>query len=227
MNRSNCIILDGDAVLLPAAVLEAGGTAVNYQDDKEPHLAAGKRKKPLTTFVLHETGGNSATGCKDSLVAKKLGVHLIMGKDGTVSCHADLIREVCSHANQANPISVGMEIVNPYRPEVARDPHGVILPAAWWTWVPRKAEPFYVTPTDVQMAVALAFVPWLCGLLGIPLTFPTSDLGPKKNRITGWRFPPLGWRAKPKPGIVAHRDFSGHADGRYMLEKIMAQTTNG
>lgn len=222
--QSNNLIIQGQRVALPTAVLEAGGRALNWMDDGEPHLANAKRVKPLTTFVLHETCGNSATGCKDTLVARNLGIHLILGKDGTISNHADLATEVCWHANQCNLFSVGMEVVNPYRPEYARNPYGPVIPAAWWTWVPRGAARQYVCPTDAQMAVACVLVPWLCELLGIPKEFSTGFLGPKKRQIAGWRTPPLGWRARPKPGIVAHRDFSTHADGRYMLECMIKRS---
>jgi hypothetical protein len=219
--RSNAVIVGGQRVFLPDAVVAAGGSAVNYLDDGEPHLANGARAKPLTTMVLHETAGNTASGCKRTLAAKRLGVHLILDKDGTVSCHADLATELCWHAGQANRISVGMEVVNAYRPEGAQEPHGPVIPAEWWTWVPRGAARAYVCPTDVQVAVAQALVPWLCVILGIPVAFPTKDLNANRPQITGWRKPPLGWRAKPGPGVVAHRDFSSHADGRYLLHKVM------
>jgi hypothetical protein len=146
---------------------------------------------------------------------------LILDKDGRLSQHADLGSEICYHAGQANGISVGMEIVNGYRPETATDPHGPILPSEWWTWVPKGSARQYVAPTDIQMRVALALVPWLCDHLGIPVVFPTSDLVAKRPRITGWRKPPMGWSAKPGAGIVAHQDFSSHADGRYILDRMI------
>jgi hypothetical protein len=218
---SNNLIIQGEKVPLPQAVLDAGGRAVNYIEDGEPHLSNGPRKQLLTTFVLHETAGNSATGCKDTLRKKGLGIHLILGKDGLISNHADLMTEICWHASQCNPVSVGMEVVNPYRPELASDPHGPIIAAPWWCWVPKGEKRLYCCPTDVQMAVALALVPWLCGQIGVITRYPTRDLDRKKQQITGWRKPPLGWSAKPGPGIVAHRDFASHADGRYLLERLM------
>jgi hypothetical protein len=221
MMASNMIIIGGERVPLPNVVLAAGGSASNYLDDGEPHLANGGRKSPLVTFVLHETAGNTVSGCKRSLVAKHLGVHLILDKDGTISNHADLATEVCWHAGQVNGVSIGMEVVNAYRPEGAQDPHGPVIPAEWWTWVPKGQARAYVCPTDVQMAVVEVLVPWLCDRLGIPVVFPTRDLCARKTRITGWRKPPLGWWAKPGVGIVAHQDFSSHADGRYMLERLM------
>lgn len=220
---SNAIIVSGKRVLLPQEVLDAGGTATNYMDDGEPHLVCGKRTKPLQVFVLHETGGNTEEGAERTMKRSHLSVHLLLDADGSISCYADLAMEICAHAKQANKISVGMEVVNEYRPESMKDPHGPIIPAEWWTWVPPGARHEYVCPTDVQMSVALAFVPWICGLLGIPVTFPTAMLNAKKSRITGWKGPPKGWWAKPDPGIVEHSSFSSHADGRYMLKKLMEQ----
>ena len=220
---SNMLVVGGGRLALSPAVIAVGGTALNYLDDVELHLSNGKRTKPLSTFVIHETAGNTARGCKSTLINKRLGVHLILDKDGTISNHADLATEVCYHAGQANGISIGMEIVNAYRPESVRGPHGPVIPAEWWTWVPKGATREYVCPIDVQMRVALALIPWLCNQLGILVVFSTRDLCKKKPRITGWKKPPLGWSAKPGPGIVAHQDFSKHADGRFILESLMAQ----
>ena len=224
---SNNLIVNGARLPLPQSVLAAGGTAVNFLDDGEPHLRGAKRTKPLVTYVLHETAGNTAGGCKATLKANGLGVHLILDKDGVISNHADLATEICWHASQVNPVSVGMEVVNAYRPENSHAPQGHIIPAEWWTWVPKGADRTYMTPTDVQMHVARALVPWLCDHLGIPLTFPTGWLNAKKPQIAGWRSPPLGWSAKPGPGIVSHRSFSSHSDGEYMLRDLMATTGDG
>jgi N-acetylmuramoyl-L-alanine amidase len=220
---SNALVVRGGRLPLPPRLLELGATAVNYLDDGEPHLAGGPRIRPLTTFVLHETGGNTEQGCENSLQQKHYGVHLLLDSDGSISNYADLATEVCAHAGQANGISIGMEVVNEYRPEAMVPPHGPVIPAQWWTWVPKGKRREYVCPTDAQMRVALAFVPWICDHLGIPVAFPTAGLCAKRPRITGWAKVPKGWSAKPGPGIVAHQDFSKHADGRYMLERLMEQ----
>jgi hypothetical protein len=208
---------------LAPAILAVGGTAANYLDDGEPHLSAGQRVKPLTTLVIHETGGNTEAGAERTMKSTHLGVHLLLDSDGSISNYADLADEICWHAGQANKISIGLEIVNEYRPEAMKDPHGPIIPAEWWTWVPKGARHEYVCPTDIQMRVALAFIPWICDHLGIPVVFPTRDLCKKKPRITGWQKFPKGWSAKPGPGVVEHSSFSGHADGRFILNALMAQ----
>jgi hypothetical protein len=220
---SNALIVRGGRLSLSERLHELGCTATNYLDDGEPYLASGPRSKPLDRFVIHETGGNTEAGAERTMKRSHLGVHLLLDADGSVSNYADLATDICAHAGQANGVSIGLEIVNEYRPEAMAGPHGPVIPAEWWTWCPPGKRREYVCPTDIQMEVALALIPWLCDHLGIPLTFPTRDLCAKKPRIPGWRKPPLGWWAKPDPGVVAHQDFSGHADGRYILETLMWQ----
>ncbi len=218
---SNALIINGAQVPLPQAVLDAGATATNFLMDGEPHLVYKPRTKPLCMFIIHETGGNTEVGAERSMERNHLGVHLLLDSDGSLSNYADLATETCAHASQANGVSIGMEIVNEYRPELLCDPHGPIIPAEWWTWCPPGQRREYVCPTDVQMRVALAFIPWVCNLLGIPIAFPTALLNARNTRIAGWKKFPKGWSAKPGPGIVAHQDFSSHADGRYILDKLM------
>jgi hypothetical protein len=221
---SNCLIVNGEKVAVPASILDLGCRAYNFIDDGEPNLRNAPRTKPVQHLVLHETAGNSATGCKDTLRQKKIGVHLILGKNGDLSCHADLATDVCFHGNQLNATSVGIEVVNPYRPEYARNPRGPVLPAQWWTWVPPGHERTYQAPLGVQVAIVKALVPWLCEVMGIPYEFPTKGLNAKARQIAGWKAPPLGWYAKPGPGVVAHRDYASHSDGRYLLEQVMGGT---
>jgi hypothetical protein len=223
MAPSNALIVRGQRLPLPQRLLTLGCVATNYIDDGEPHLAEGLRKKTLDSFIVHETGGNTEAGAERTMAQKGYGVHLLLDADGSLSCYADLTLEWCAHAGQANPFSIGLEIVNEYRPEAIAGPHGEIIPARWWTWVPPGARKEYVCPTPIQMAVALAFVPWICDHLGIPVVFPTRDLNAKKTRIFGWQKFPKGVSARPAAGISAHQDFSKHADGRYILEALMRQ----
>jgi hypothetical protein len=212
MNR---FVIDGNMVDAPAGLI-----VNNYIDDKEPHFKHRKRTKPLKHFVIHETAGRTAKGCKATLLRKKYGVQLILDRDGIISCHGDLVTDRMVHGNQLNNTSVGIEIVNPYAPALGKGMNIEIIPAEWWTWC-LKRDRRYVLPTQAQLDALVILVPWLCDKLGIPLEFPTEYLGPRKRKIKGWKKPPLGWRAKPKPGVVAHRDFASHADGRYPLEYVM------
>lgn len=239
--RSNAIVVDGARVLLPDEFMAAGFTASNYLDDGEPHFRHRERTEPLAHFVLHETCGNTAQGCKDTLLRKGYGVQLILAPSGHLSCHGDLVRDYMVHANQLNGSSFGCEVVNPYSPIYVTDPAIFIatIPAAWWTWVPStkgkngaavqkilqrkglaKVPREYVTPTRPQMAAMRVLAPWLCRITGVPFRFPTRDLGKRHPRIAGWDLKPA---ARPGPGVVAHRDFAGHSDGRYMLEDLIGR----
>jgi hypothetical protein len=197
--------------------------AKNYIIDGEPHFKHTERIKTLQHLVLHETAGRSADACKATLLKKGYGVHLILDRDGTLSCHGDLKLNVMAHANQCNATSVGIEVVNPYAPRLAWGMKDIAFcEAVWWTWCPNKEDRRYVLPTNAQLEVLLVLVPWLCAVTGIPYEFPTAGLSKKKHKITGWNKPPLGWSSQPGPGIVAHQDFAKHADGRYLLEYLIA-----
>ncbi|MHA2068560.1 MAG: peptidoglycan recognition protein family protein [Candidatus Thorarchaeota archaeon] len=213
--------------IIAGAVVPApeGLTVKNYVQDSEPHFAHKPRKKALKHFVLHETAGRTAKRCKNTLIRKGYGVHLILARNGLVTCHGDLALDRMVHANQLNNTSIGIEIVNPYAPMLAKGMNVYAKPAEWWTWCPDKRDRRYILPSQAQLDALVILVPWLCDQLGIPYQFPTAGLNKKKRKITGWRsFRKGGWRAKPKPGVVAHRDFGSHADGRYPLEHLMEHT---
>jgi hypothetical protein len=217
---SHAVIIHGARVPLPPEVFAAGGSASNYLDDGEPAFRRKPRVRALQHFVLHETCGNTASGCKDTLIRKGYGVQLILGPEGRLSCHGDLATDVMVHGNQLNPTSIGIEVVNPFCPSYARKPFGATIPAEWWTWIPAGGEKKYVLPMPIQMAVLKAFVPWLCGVLGIPFVFPTAGLNAKKRKIDGWDSKPA---VVPSPGVIEHRSFASHADGRYPLEIVMGK----
>lgn len=223
---SDCIIVDGERVRLPEALVFAGVTATNYLDDVEPRFRCSPRGRGPIHFVLHETCGGTAQGCKNTLLRKGYGVQLILAPNGHLSCHGDLVRDRMVHANQLNGTSFGCEVVNPYVPSYVRDKAvwADILPAAWWTWVPRQPDGSrdrrYVCPTRQQMEAMRLLAPWLCEVAGVPYVFPTRGLNRKQRKIDGWDRKPA---ARPGPGVVAHQDFAGHADGRYMLEDLIAR----
>ena len=213
---SNAVIVDGVRIVLPDSFIAAGITASNYLDDDEPHFNHSPRTEEVQHFVLHETCGNTADGCKNTLKKKGYGVQLILAPNGHLSCHGDLLNDRMVHANQLNGTSVGIEVVNPYAPQYIRDKAiwANIIPAEWWTWCPDKKDRRYVTPTPNQMAAIRLLAHWICHLTGIPYRFPTRGLSKRQRQIPGMDKKP---RPKPGPGVVAHRDFAGHADGRYML----------
>lgn len=238
---SNAVIVNGARICLPARFLEAGLTASNYLDDKEPRFKHRKRSSKLIHFVLHETVGNTAQGCKNTLLRKGYGVQLILDPSGHLSCHGDLVLDRMVHANQINDTSFGVEVVNPYNPIYVADENvwTKSIPRKWWTWVPslkvkgkidaginrllrRKGltnvPRRYVTPTSEQTAALRLLVPWLCEIMGVPYRFPTKSLNKKKRKIDGLTMKPKG---RPGAGVVEHSSFSSHSDGRFILEDLL------
>jgi hypothetical protein len=234
---SNAIIVNGESVPLPEELLKAGLTATNFAQDGELHFS--KRipfPEKVTNFVLHETCGNTAKGCLNTLEKKKYGIHLIMAPSGHISCHADLLRDRVVHANQMNNRAFGIEVVNPYNPIYVVDKAiwSRTIVRQWWTWVPSEKDEdvkkilkrkklsvvpkLYTLPTPPQMDAIRLLAPWLCEITGVPYRFPTRGLNEQKRKIDGINMKP---RAKPGPGVVAHQDFAGHSDGRYMLEDLI------
>lgn len=241
---SNAIVVNGERVRLPDEFLRVGLIASNFMDDGEVHFKHRQRSAALIHFVLHETCGNTANGCTDTLKKKGYGVQLILAPNGHLSCHGDLVRDRMIHANQLNDTSFGMEIVDPYNPIYVIDKAVWYntIPRKWWTWVPalktkgginkaiqrilnrkglRSVPKKYVVPTAPQMVAARLLVPWLCEITGVPYRFPTKGLNKKKRRIDGLTLKPKG---RPGSGVVAHRDFASHSDGRYILESLIGET---
>jgi len=214
---SNSIVVGGELVQLPQEFIDAGVIATNYIEDGEVHFSARARSGDVRHLVIHESVTATKDTCVRVLEKRKLGVHLIIDERGNLSCHADLKSECPAHANQLNGTSVGCEMVNEYYPSNTKRAGAEVIGASWWTHTKKGLTRGYVTPTQRQMETAAMVIPWVCTLLdGLPLDFPTADLSSKKRRIKGWKD-----GAKPAPGIVAHRDFSSHADGRYVLESLL------
>lgn len=232
---SNCLRMGGQSIPLPPEAIAAGVSASNFHDDDEHKFESWKRRadRLCRWFVLHESVSVSQKNTIRTLESKKArsirqgkngghgypyGVQLIVAPDGHASCHADLLDETLTHASQLNRDSMGCEFVNPYNPKWAKPPFDRVIPAPWWCWVPQDAQPLYTLPTDAQLVTAEHLCVFLAKYLpDLPLAFPTADLGPGHGRIKKWAD-----RAKPRgPGIVAHRDFTDHSDGRYILEHVM------
>lgn len=232
---SNCLIIDGKGVEISDDMISLGITASNYQDDDEKQFDQyRKRSKKVTHFVIHESVTMSAAQTNRVLDNKRkasarkgknngkgydYGIHLNLSPDGHISCHADLVQHRLVQANHLNDESFGIEVVNPYNPIFAKPPFDKTIDGPWWCWNPKRGDKIYTLPTPAQLR---AIAP-LCELLTreidtLPLEFPTAKLNARNRRIDGWKD-----GRDPGPGIVAHRDFASHADGRYLLEYVIEQ----
>jgi hypothetical protein len=217
---SNAIVVDGEQTALPSRLVEAGLTATNFESDDVHRFEARSRSAEVEHLVLHESVTRDVASTVRVLNRKGYGVHLMVAPDGHITCHNDLVADQPIHANQLNSSSIGLEVVNPYSPKWARPPFNRFIDAKWWTWVPDDAPRQYVLPTRAQQHALELLVPWVCSLVGsLPLSFPTTDLGWRQRKIEGWKD-----GAEPAPGVVAHRDFASHADGRWPLEELIRRT---
>lgn len=233
-NVSNCLIIAGESVKLSDELLSLGITASNYLDDDEYQFKNFRKRKAAKHFVLHESvtmsgaqtnrvldkkRARSAKNGKNGGRGYQYGIHLNLEPNGHITCHADLVFHRLVHANQINNTSVGIEITNPYNPKFGRGPFTNIIEGPWWCWKPANAERLYTLPTAPQLRALLPLCKFIADHInGIPMEFPTRNLDGRRPRIERW-----DEGASPPPGIVAHRDFSTHADGRYPLEYIIQQ----
>jgi hypothetical protein len=211
LGTSNKIILNGNKMSAPFS-------CTNFVDDQEPKFKFWKRSQKVTHICFHESVTRDAPTAIRVLQAGGLGAHLILCPDGHVSQHNDLVSEQPAHANQLNGCSVGLEIINPYSPLYAKPPYTRTISATWWTWIPAGAPKQYTLPTEAQLQTLKILVPWLCTNLTVPQVFPTEKLNKVCPKIKGWNK-----SVKPASGIVAHSDFSSHADGRYELEYLIQE----
>lgn len=205
-------------------ILDGKKNNLGCELQEHPHRRAVNLRRPkvrgeikeFKNIVIHENAGTS-NPFKLSNSFKKYGYHLSVDRDGYIVQYTDL-RHKIAHAGQMNGRSIGIVVMNPYYPALAEtlDVKGHTTPAAWWTHCVPKHDRRYFVPTEKQLDRLNLLCLRLCHLLHIPFDFPTQNLNRKKRKITGWKL-----RRKPAPGIVAHSDFSKHADGRFPLEDMI------
>lgn len=125
-------------------------------------------RKETRAVLLHHTGGEGdSLQVHRTLVERNLSVHFCVDRDGLITQYVDASAR-CSHAKQANPWSVGIEIVNgatdkpgPFnRTLVCENIHGVYATRA--------------TFLQAQIDATLALVESLCGAYGLPMSCPMN-----------------------------------------------------
>lgn len=185
----------------------------------------------MVHFVLHESVTRTTAGVVrvEAMAARsrrqrrnggagyRYGVHLILAPDGHVSLHADLLEGRLVHANQLNASSIGCEIVNPYGARRPAPPFDRTILRQWWTWVPpgaRRCTRCRRTSSDSPSSPSFLSSSTPSRSYRSPSPQPTSA---RRGRNAGW-----DQGVTPAPGIVAHRDFSSHANGRFPLEHLVA-----
>lgn len=223
-----------------ASLLDTGhvpGWHVNSPDgklwiDAPAGFDSRPRKSPVTRLVLHENvGGNDVAATAEHLKKDKLGIHFMIQWDGLVTClEPDFLSKALRHGGALNSHSIAIEFASPYTSVSLANlnadsaparlgPWSVQIPKQWWTWVPAGGQPYYRCLSRAQMEAAARLVDTLLAIshpnMAVPLEFPTAKLVGKLRGYDNKQNP-----AVPGPGIVAHADYSSHADGRFPLEYI-------
>jgi hypothetical protein len=167
-----------------------------------------RRTHEVTEVIVHETVTQSAAATVAVLQQRGLGIHIIVGYDGTVYQHADLLDDETWHASEHNPMSVGVEVVNPFEKKYL--PH---LNPPWENeiHVPWVGNNPYVVPTPVQSEAVCTLLNWLTTESG--LSIPRVWVGMEGASLHMNRLP----MSELGPGLYAHRYFADHQDGSWLL----------
>jgi hypothetical protein len=173
------------------------------------------RKEEPSVIVIHETAGMTMDGAKRTMVKNGLGCHFIIDTCPKYAEYADIYECVnplfyTSHAKGMNDIGIGIEFVNPYCSDLiplSKCKKYECIDPQWWTWKNSMGSK-YVLPFQGQIESGLLLVKYLIDEYGIEVKFPSIGI---REKIPC---------SDIKSGIVAHRDFGKHADGRYILESI-------
>lgn len=169
----------------------------------------GKRLR-ATELVVHETVTRSVDSTIGVLKKRGLSVHLVLGPDGELTQHGDLVSDVLWHAGPAhNGPSFGVEVVNPYYPRLLRK----ALPWERTINAPWAHQGQYVLPTPAQAEAVTALVRWATSAPAPGIEVPRRWPG---LRAGSFQLGPLAEASKPLPGVLAHHYF-GHADGAWLV----------
>lgn len=200
-------VIDGRLVDPPEGLM-----VKNFVSDGLHHFKNGRRQKPVTELVIHETVTRSAGDTVAVLKQRGLGVQFIVDEFGVVYQHGDALLDEDWHASQHNDFSIGIETVNPYYPDL-RPKNSA------WTQVinaPWAHKGTYVVPTPVQAeAVCLLtdfFTTADANPVTVPQLWPGFDEATKKMSLG--KVPRCA--QAPTHGILAHTYF-GHMDGPWLV----------
>jgi hypothetical protein len=163
--------------------------------------------KAPTLLVIHETVTRSAETTFRVLKRRGLSVQLVGAPDGRLIQHADLGARAQHAGTARNPISVGIEVVNPYYPRLAPSKGSPWTEAIDAPWAHEKR---YLMPTREQAESCAAWIAFA--------TAPGSPVGATREwpGLSGGFMAMGRVKAPLRRGIVAHCYF-GHADGAWLV----------
>jgi hypothetical protein len=183
-----------------------GMQVLNFKSGGQYRFVNQKRVCDVTEVIIHETVTSSAQATLDVLQQRNLGVHFIVGSDGTVHQHGDLKDDFLWHASEHNPQSIGIETVNPYYPHLApaNSVWSKVIDAPW------ADQGRYLVPTPTQAETVCQLISWFTTASGLAIPKTWRGLSEKKMCMVRTPVSELG------PGIYAHHYF-GHADGAWLV----------
>lgn len=220
-NDDNPYLSDPDYVIVGGQKMgpPAGVTVKNFLDSSVYRFKNQARPtKTVNEVVVHETVTRSwqdtvrvlQPATPQNPGGRGLGVQFIADHDGTIYQHGDLLTDELWHASQHNPVSVGIETVNPYDPKLmpSNGPWKDVIQNAPWA-----ASGKYVVPTPEQAEAVCQLVGWLCSS-DSGLAIPKLWVGLRGT--TTLAMGPFDAAKSLSPGIYAHHYF-GHADGAWLV----------
>jgi hypothetical protein len=172
---------------------------------------ARARTKSPHQVVLHESVTDDpdifdADDTTERILRRKgCGVHIMIGPDGSIVQHQDLLTESVAHAGKHNSGSIGIEIVGPYYK--AKPPHWTETIDAPWAHKRR-----YALPPRPQMAAMVQVLTFI--LSQSRLNVPNDHNAIVDGKFVTGRHPShksAAW-IRSTPGIFAHC-LTAHADG--------------
>lgn len=170
------------------------------------HYSRGTTR--VDEVVIHESVTRTRQATVAVLKARKLGVHLIIDRDGSVTQHAPFTA-ACAHAegfnvpSLHNERSIAVEIVNRYYGGKAIEGEDTI-PAMW------AHKGSYILPTPVQLESLWSVLCALEQRLVMPLTIP----GWQRDWLGRRRFVWGRIKRHEIPGVMAHARWD-HSDGLF------------
>ncbi len=185
-----------------------GLSATNFRSpDVDAFEGRSRAGRAVTELIIHETVTRSVETTVAVLRERKLGVHLIVDADGSVTQHGDLQDARLAHAGGHNGPSVGLELINPYYGARLKptDPWKRVINAPW------AHRGSYVVPTFEQVEATSKLIAWLTSDNANELQIPREWIGYTGGTLRMGRV--AGADAR-RPGVYAHHFFH-HADGLF------------
>lgn len=165
-----------------------------------------RNDKIIDQIIIHEPVAGTKAKTIRILNAKKISVHFIVDKDGTISQHLETYKAAWHAGPRHNKRSIGIEVVNAYYGDAAPDDETPEIKADW------AHRGWYILPTKEQLESTWKLIEYIHEEKS---TIPMKFIGNTSDKKFTWGRVPLNQRLFPNPGIAAHHHYD-HADGLFI-----------